>query len=184
MSHHISMASMLPIFAEELRAILSLEGGGERRLPLVCARKTESKAVEWTRGCTKDQLFPGARSQQGAMAGLWLYLGCFEEAHEAAQELHTVEGSYWHAIVHRVEPDDWNSGYWFRRVGEHAIFGALAEEAARIGAPLPTAGWNPFSFVEMCARARAEGGTLAEMAQGIQLLEWQLLFEYCVRPKA
>jgi hypothetical protein len=66
------------------------------------------------------------------MAALWLYFSCFEECHSVAQELATQEGSYWHAILHRQEPDDWNAGYWFRRAGRHPVFVPLAEEAALI----------------------------------------------------
>src|SRR5688500_4990238 len=50
------------------------------------------------------------------MAGLWLYHDFLDESHAISQDLHTVEGSYWHAIMHRREPDAWNSKYWFRRV--------------------------------------------------------------------
>jgi hypothetical protein len=67
------------------------------------------------------------------MAGLYLYFGCWAEAHETAQDIATPEGSYWHAIVHRQEPDAWNSGYWFRQVGAHAIYPALRDAAAEIG---------------------------------------------------
>src|SRR5437763_722978 len=38
-------------------------------------------------------------------AALWLYFDFFEESHAISQDLHTVEGSYWHAILHRREPD-------------------------------------------------------------------------------
>lgn len=38
-------------------------------------------------------------------AGLWLYHDFVEEAHAVSQELETPEGSYWHALVRRREPD-------------------------------------------------------------------------------
>src|SRR5262245_35001335 len=59
------------------------------------------------------------------MAGLWLYHDFLDESHSISQDLHTVEGSYWHAIMHRREPDYWNSKYWFRRVGDHPIYDKL-----------------------------------------------------------
>src|SRR5262245_21358275 len=52
-------------------------------------------------------------------AGLWLAFDFLDESHSISQELNTVEGSYWHALMHRRELDYWNSKYWFRRVGEH-----------------------------------------------------------------
>src|SRR5580704_806309 len=64
-----------------------------------------------------DTWFPGVRSPGGAVAGLLLIAGCWSEAHDVASELDTPEGSYWHALIHRMEPDTWNSNYWFRSVG-------------------------------------------------------------------
>ena len=76
------------------------------------------------------------------MAGLYLYLSCWDEAHTVAQAIETAEGSYWHAIVHRQEPDVSNSAYWFRRVGEHPIFPGLRERAAAAGMDVG-ARWDP-----------------------------------------
>lgn len=38
-------------------------------------------------------------------AGLWLYHNFLEESHEISHRLHTPTGSYWHALMHRREPD-------------------------------------------------------------------------------
>jgi hypothetical protein len=104
-------------------------------------------------------------------AGLYLYFGCWPEAHETAQDIATREGSYWHAIVHRQEPDAGNAGYWFAQVGNHPIF---AELSAAAGAP-----WNPRTFIQQCEHAR--DAEAVRRAQELQLLEWQLLFDYCAR---
>src|SRR5262245_29639467 len=66
-------------------------------------------------------------------AGLWLLHDFLDESHRISQELDTVEGSYWHAILHRREPDAANAAYWFRRVGQHPIFEALAKDAQALG---------------------------------------------------
>jgi hypothetical protein len=134
------------------------------------------------------EAFPGARSYEGALAGLWLYFGFEAEAHEIAQELPTPEGNFWHAIIHRREPDAWNANYWFQRVGRHAVFEPLADQAAALAQQHPAAGyvpgkrWDPSAFVDFCETARRQPGSEAEaLAREVQLAEWQLLFEYCAR---
>src|SRR5690242_1748407 len=52
-------------------------------------------------------------------AGLYLYFDHLDPAHKIAQDIETPDGSFWHGIMHRREPDDENSAYWFRRVGAH-----------------------------------------------------------------
>ncbi len=42
----------------------------------------------------------------------------WEEAHEIAQAKEGVkEYDLLHAYLHRVEGDEWNAGYWYRRAG-------------------------------------------------------------------
>ena len=79
-----------------------------------------------------EDLFPHSRSPLGALAGLYLRSGAWHEAHEIAQDLDTPEGSYWHALVHRAEPDEWNASYWLRRVGDnHPVRLAARRDPAR-----------------------------------------------------
>ena len=109
------------------------------------------------------------------MAGLWLYFNRFEQAHSVAQDVDTPEGSYWHGIVHRREPDDGNAGYWMRLVGAHPIHAPLREKAAESGLV-----WTPLSFIDYCAKARREPGSETErIALELQRAEWQLLFSWC-----
>ncbi len=163
-------------------AILDLDGSGDRLLPLECKTPSNAEAVALLESAGSETLFPGARSPEGAMAGLWLYFSCFEQSHTVAQELHTPEGSYWHAIVHRLEPDDWNSGYWFRRVGAHPVFPELLSGAKALGFQPSGSAWDPFAFIEFCAAARNRPGSATErVAREVQRLEWQLLFAWCAR---
>src|SRR4051812_18484649 len=95
-----------------------------------------------------------AKLPESARTGLYLRAGFWKDAHEIAQAIETPDGSYWHAIVHRQEPDPGNAGYWFRRVGAHPIFPALARRAAELE---PSLGghWDPFAFIDYCGNTGA-----------------------------
>jgi hypothetical protein len=122
-----------------------------------------------------------------AFAGLLLFLGDWEWAHTVAQDIETIDGSYWHAIVHRQEPDAGNGGYWFRQVGTHPIFPALRDEAGdilqRYPAPLKLgSSWSPTAFIDLCeAAAEQPDSDVEQAAIEIQHAEWRLLFEWCIR---
>ena len=177
--------------SKQVVASLGLRAAGERRLELVSPRViTPPEAAQTLHSCSPETWFPRARSPQAALAGLWLYFGAFDEAHALAQELESAEGSYWHALVHRLEPDAGNSGYWFRRVGRHPIFPALLHEAARLAAGSAECGfvpgdkWNPEHFTAFCESARSRPGSSDErLACDILSAEWRLLFSWCgMRP--
>jgi hypothetical protein len=137
-----------------------------------------------------ESLFPGVHAAPAAKAGLLLYLGCWDEAHQVAQDLSTSEGNFWHAIVHRQEPDAWNANYWFQRVGKHAVFGSIQADSLDIleryesaGIRLP-ASWDPGAFVDLCEKARENPDSpLEKAAIELQHSEWLRLFEWCAGPK-
>ncbi len=177
-------------YGERVREILALDGAGERLMPLVARKCSSREAQGALTGRSATDLFPDSVAPSGALAGLWLYFSCFDEAHSVAQDDSSAEGSFWHAILHRQEPDASNSAYWFRRVGMHPIFPALAGEARHIVSRHPDCGfsladiWNPFEFIHFCERAARRPGSDAETAAlEIQRAEWQLLFDYCARPR-
>jgi hypothetical protein len=172
-------------YGPEVARLLALDGNGERPMPLASGRCSPPAALQALRASTARQLFPAARATEAAYAGLYLYFSCLDEAHRLAQDLATAEGSFWHGIVHRQEPDPGNAAYWFRRVGRHAIFPALREAAAAIGARYAVAvadPWDPFAFIDLCETARGRSGSpLERAALEMQRAEWQLLFDHCAR---
>jgi hypothetical protein len=155
-------------YGEEIAGILALDGNGERLMPLSGGTCSALKA----RGRLQSSDLPVL-----VRAGLFLYFGCWEEAHSLVDDLETPDGCYWHAIVHRQEPDAGNSGYWFGRVGAHPVFPALRARAVELGLPSPPQ-WDPFAFIHYCERAAAGSGE-ERRAMEVQRAEWQLLFDHC-----
>ncbi len=126
---------------------------------------------------------------EACLCGLWLAFGYLSESHAIAQGIETADGSFWHGIVHRREPDYDNSKYWFAKVGEHPIDGDLAAAAKILVAGVPTAPdwmrtgdrWSAARFVDLAASASQPGSPLRALATGLQDAEWQLLFAHCWR---
>jgi hypothetical protein len=178
-------------YGPNVAALLALDGDGERLIPLVADRCSSAEAGRKLGETSAEKLFPNSYSPQAALAGLWLYFSCFEECHHVAQDLNTPEGSFWHAILHRQEPDSGNAAYWFRRVGTHALYPRLFDAAQEIVSRHPEAefrpgaNWDPFAFVMFCERARQQPDSPSERAAlEIQRAEWQLLFDYCARSRS
>lgn len=171
--------------------ILALDQSGQRLIPLASRVCCSPAARDYLKRKAAADLFREAYAPQEALGGLWLYFSCFDECHETVQDLNSTEASFWHAILHRQEPDPDNAAYWFRRVGAHAVYPELASAAQQSTARCPDAGlqmaerWDPFSFVAFCEQARQQPGSPAErVAKEIQRAEWQLLFDYCARPRS
>ena len=146
-----------------------------------------------------DQL-PGIESSIDATAlhaGLWQVHDFLDESHDLAQSIQgqgvDANGDYWHAIMHRREPDYSNAKYWFRRVGPHPVFhklataaelildGSASEAAAtwksKLGAPIE---WNAPAFVDLCQSAATDADpALAQTARRIQWAEMLLLLAHC-----
>jgi hypothetical protein len=173
-------------FTHEVAALL---GDADTRLMPLAKESVARDQALTLRGTPARNLFPEASSPEASLAGLLLYLGFWNDAHEVAQNVGSTEGNYWHAIVHRMEPDASNSKYWFKRVGEHAIFPDLLKAANTIVSTDPVGAmrlgsrWNPAAFVDFCEEARQRPGSSQErVAMEIQQAEWELLMDWCVRP--
>ena len=171
--------------------ILALGQNGNRLIPLVSGAGSPKEAHAVLTKQKASELFPRSAAPEAALAGLWVYFSFFDQGHAVAQEILTAEGSFWHGVLHRQEPDAGNAAYWFRQVGPHPVFGELAEAADRVTEKYPEAGfqsgkkWDPFAFIDFCERARRASRTSVEQAAlEIQRAEWQLLFDYCARPRS
>jgi hypothetical protein len=128
---------------------------------------------------TPGDVAPGQKDAdmaRAALSGLWLLHDFLDESHTLSQEIDTPTGSFWHAVMHRREPDPSNSKYWWRWVGPHPVLKQLADQAPALGYAYTT----PFDFVDFCERVRGAGAPDEELAKRVQLLEWKLLFAYCL----
>lgn len=170
----------------EIKRLISISPS---RLPLFSSDFKPAADVCRLQSQDAASLFPGARNDQAALVGLLLRLGCWAESHAVAQDVSSAEGSYWHGIIHRIEPDSANAAYWFRRVGQHPIFPDLLRRVSEIfenGGPkhwrLKSA-WDPFLFIDWCEEARQSGGQTEIAAVTIQMTEWQLLYDWCAAEK-
>jgi hypothetical protein len=107
------------------------------------------------------------------LSGLWLVHGFLDQAHEICQSISTAEGSFWHAIMHRMEGDYGNAKYWYRQVGRHAVIDRIATRLS--------SAWTPAKFVDQCEQLQtarpgsSDQSTWRQVAQ----IEWQELFWYC-----
>jgi hypothetical protein len=109
-------------------------------------------------------------------AGLWLLFDFLDESHAISQEDEgNPDRDFWHAIMHRREPDAGNSKYWWRRVGAHPVLVQLREQASALGYTFTT----PEAFVDYCEKVRGSGSAEEEVAKRVQQLEWRLLFAWC-----
>lgn len=74
---------------------------------------------------TVDELLASAQTDPQPPEGLsdelrslWFTkAGAWDAAHDIAQDIHTPMGSWIHALLHLIEGDSGNAGYWFRNAG-------------------------------------------------------------------
>ena len=75
------------------------------------------------------------------LAALWhAAQGDWDKAHALIQDDETATAAWVHAHLHRVEGDESNAGYWYRRAGKPPAKGPLGEEWDQIAAALLTEG--------------------------------------------
>lgn len=78
---------------------------------------------------TVDELLNSAQNDSQPPEGLSEELqamwhtkaGNWEDAHNIAQDIPTTMGSWIHALLHLIEGDIGNAGYWFSRAGKPKV---------------------------------------------------------------
>jgi len=167
-------------------------------LPPLTPTGTADAAVKQALDATPlERLFEGERILSEAFAravqsGLYLWNDCLGESHQLSQKIETETGSYWHALMHRREPDYANSKHWWRKVGEHPLFPEVRAAALK-ALPEADGGWGaearrrieasdrwlPFDFVDWCeACAAGRSAEARPILEQIQLEEIRLLLKY------
>ena len=176
-----------PAFAELL---------AEERLSELGPGVPHSAAYPRLRALTTAEAFASHNIQDPAMAsaclaGIWLYHDFLDQSHRISQSIATPTGSYWHSLMHRREPDAFNSKYWLDRTGRHPVFPDLLAAARELAAEAdipPEArflaeqsAWDPYRFVDLCEAARTGRSNAERLCRRIQWAEWRWLFDYCFR---
>lgn len=110
-----------------------------------------------------------------------------DASHTISQSIENPDGSFLHAIMHRREPDYWNSKYWWRRVGKHPCFSELGKRVAEFldshqeqelrGRLVPRGEWDACAFVDACEAAAHEpkASKRTELLRELQRIETEVL---------
>lgn len=93
--------------------------------------------------------------------GLLYASNALGEAHALFQEARSLEGAYWHGMLHRREGDFSNALYWIRRAGRIPGLAGLAE-------------FSPEAFISECAAAAVREVEPPHLLE-LQHLEWEAL---------
>ncbi|RYZ20526.1 MAG: hypothetical protein EOP49_47570 [Sphingobacteriales bacterium] len=79
------------------------------------------------RNSLKNETAPSGLSP--ILLSLWYEgKGDWDGSHNIAQDIHTSDGSWIHAYLHRKEGDPGNAAYWYRKAGKPIASGSFEKE--------------------------------------------------------
>ncbi len=142
----------------------------------------------------QTQLAEGSRELIRSLVLLWH--DHLDTSHTISQGIENADGSLLHAIMHRREPDYWNSKYWWRRVGQHPCFGELGKRVTaflassgeqELGSKLvPRGTWDGGAFVDACeaAAGQAAASGRVQILREVQRVELEVALAHFLRDEA
>jgi hypothetical protein len=185
--HPTDPDDLSPLTATILRA-----AGPRAYESLVLRGPTPAAASKNLEKIRPEQLIDGpitdADDAKALLAGLWLWHGGLAEAHKIVQDIASPTGSFWHAIVHRLEADYGNAKYWYDRCADHRamrMLGSVGDSIVGKAGSDPLVGrvvdngWNGPALVELVETV-VESPNDPRYAAAIKLqqAEWQALFRH------
>lgn len=155
----------------------------------------------WLDQCSIQDLFGAsvlnADYAKAWQSGLYLCNDSLDKSHSISQDITNETGSYWHGIMHRMEPDYSNAKYWFRKTGKHPAFLKLQDKAKawlgkssisevendflRTGLQTMTEQneWDPYLFIDLIEEQESTGEPLSEaVLKELQKLEIMTLLQF------
>jgi hypothetical protein len=182
------------VLSNKARAVLRINAK-DAFTDLVPRKPGSAEAAEMLHALSPADLLdkPVQSSDDAAclLSAMWLWHDYLDESHTISQQIHTPSGSYFHAIMHRMEGDFGNAKYWYAKCASHPVLPVIAATAKDIvsRAPLDKAAlrmtlqeWNGPAFVDYVQSLHeSPSDERYAVAVALQQLEWRALFDYCTR---